>query len=258
MAADKTPAFQFYPKDFLADGNVAGMSLEERGAYITLLCLCWQEGSLPMDVTRLAHMVGTTPRVFARVWPAVQRCFTEHEGQLRHGRLEKERAKQATYRRRQSDAGKASAAARVNHGSTAVQPSPQPKPKSPISDLQSPISSTVPSEPLARGSKRPIFCGQRFTVFEWQLEQLAKLLGSNLDAFDVHTWFYDLDEQARRSEAVIPQRDNGAWLLAQTLAEAQRRGLRLAVSSMSRRLIETTPEEDGAAVLALLQQERNR
>jgi hypothetical protein len=36
----KSPAFQFYPKDFLTDENVRVMSLQERGAYITLLCLC--------------------------------------------------------------------------------------------------------------------------------------------------------------------------------------------------------------------------
>ena len=106
MAREASPAFQFYPKEFLTDGNVAGMSLQERGAYITLLCICWQEGSLPASVDRLANMVGVPLKVFTKFWPAVSVCFTETEGRLAHGRLDKEREKQAEYRRRQTDNGR--------------------------------------------------------------------------------------------------------------------------------------------------------
>lgn len=140
MAAEKAPAFQFYPKEFLMDGNVAGMSLQERGAYITLLCLCWQEGSLPAQHQRLARMIGAPIAAFNKLWPAVGVCFREVEGRLIHPRLEKERDKQEEFRRRQSNKGRASAASR-NHGSTAVQPEPQPKVNSPISYLRSPDSS---------------------------------------------------------------------------------------------------------------------
>lgn len=151
MALEKAPAFQFYPKDFLMDGNVSGMSLQERGAYITLLCICWLEGSLPADVGRLANIVGTPRKAFAKFWPAIAICFQERGDRLMHGRLEIEREKQAEYRRRQSDAGNASAARRQpkaqpngNRGSTTVQPQTQPDPQpkgnspSPISDLRSP------------------------------------------------------------------------------------------------------------------------
>lgn len=128
------------------DGNVAGMSLEERGAYITLLCLCWQESSLPADTKRLARMVGTPERQFLKFWPAVRGCFRDAGDRLVHPRLEKERAKQAAYREKQRQKGIASA---VNRGSTAVQPrfnrgstgpptGSQPEGNSPISDLRSP------------------------------------------------------------------------------------------------------------------------
>lgn len=146
MASEKAPAFQFYPKEFLTDGNVAGMSLHERGAYITLICLCWQEGTLPADRSRLANMVGLEPRFFARLWVHLKPCFREIDGRLVHPRLEKEREKQAEFRRRQSDKGKASAAARstesqpgFNRGSTGVQPDTQPKPNSPISYLRTSV-----------------------------------------------------------------------------------------------------------------------
>lgn len=142
----KAPAFQFYPNDFLSDANVIEMSLQERGAYITLICICWQQGTLPNDVTRLAKLCGVPASVMRRLWPALASCFRPDAGErIVHPRLEREREKQALFRRRQSDKGKASAANRkatggqpeVNRGSTAVQPEPQPKPNSSIFDLQS-------------------------------------------------------------------------------------------------------------------------
>lgn len=81
-----------------------------------------------------------------------------------------------------------------------------------------------PSVPNSR-SKHPIFKGQRFTVFDWQLEDLGRLLGDHTEAFDLHAWFYELDQQAVKSKDLIPQRDGGKWLEARTLEEAQRRGL---------------------------------
>jgi uncharacterized protein YdaU (DUF1376 family) len=148
--SEPAPAFQFYPKDFLSDGNVAGMSLAERGAYITLLCICWRECSLPDDATRLARMVGATPKEFNKIWPAVRVCFTQQGDRLTHRRLDLERAKQDIYRKRQSNAGRASAEARLNqtptmveprsnHGSTVVQPEGQPTGQ-PKSSLRSPVS----------------------------------------------------------------------------------------------------------------------
>lgn len=157
MAKEKSPAFQFYPKEFLTDGHVAAMSLKECGAYIKLLCLCWQEESITSDPQRLANMVGVSRREFQKLWPALEPCFIEEGATLRHGRLDLERGKQAAYREQQRLKGLASAVARStgrqpdsNHGSTAVQPdtepdgnqdsterqpSSQPKTKSPISDL---------------------------------------------------------------------------------------------------------------------------
>src|SRR6185312_11765498 len=51
----KSPAFQFYPNDFLGSGSVAAMTLEEIGAYVLLLCYEWNEGGLPDDLDRLAR-----------------------------------------------------------------------------------------------------------------------------------------------------------------------------------------------------------
>jgi hypothetical protein len=64
------------------------------------------------------------------------------------------------------------------------------------------------------------------TVFEWQLDGLRRLLGSHTYNFDLTAWFQQLDARAVESECVIPQRDGGAWLQGQTLAEAQPEGCR--------------------------------
>lgn len=174
----KAPAFQFYPNDFLSDANVIVMSLQERGAYITLICVCWQQGTLPNNIEQLARFCGTPAATFRKLWPAVERCFKVSANglYLLHPRLEKERKKQREYRKLQSDKGKASAARR-NHGSTAVQPrldsgstegqpairtpvQPEPNSSSSVFDLQSSTSdSGQKSERALRGVGGGVMAG---------------------------------------------------------------------------------------------------
>ncbi len=106
MAAEKSPAFQFYPKDFMADAHVVAMTLPERGAYITLLCLCWMEGSLPVDMAALARRCKVSRGTFTRLWPALEPCFTFVDGRLVQPRIERERRKQIAWRAMKSAAGK--------------------------------------------------------------------------------------------------------------------------------------------------------
>lgn len=143
----KAPAFQFYPKDFLADSNVDEMSMAERGMYITLLCKCWLDGGLPIDLPALARMVRTRPDMFSKVWPSgLSKCFVERSGKLQNPRLLKEQKKQDEYRARQADNGskggrpprnplvpkqKAVGSEKVTHAE------PKESSSSPISDLQS-------------------------------------------------------------------------------------------------------------------------
>lgn len=79
-------------------------------------------------------------------------------------------------------------------------------------------------------SKRPIFSGQRLTVFEWMLDRCLQTLGPLADDFDLHAWFFALDEQAARTGMVIPPRDGATWLLSQLMVEARRRGLPIAIA----------------------------
>lgn len=95
------------------------------------------------------------------------------------------------------------------------------------------------------GSKRPIFAGHRLVVFEWLLVDLRRMLGPFTNEFHLDEWFDALDQRALHGEFVIPPRDGGKWLKAQTLAEAQRRGLPIATDSNGS---ERTPEDLAAAV----------
>ena len=112
--ARKSPAFQFYPQDYLASARVAEMTLEEEGVYIRLLCYCWSSGSIPADPERCARLAGKGCSVETAT--VVQRSFNEHPTdtqRLVHDRLEIERENQRIRREQASSAGKKSADTRA-------------------------------------------------------------------------------------------------------------------------------------------------
>jgi len=110
--AEKRPAFQWYPKDYLSDENVALMTLEQEGAYTRLLNYCWLQGSIPSDIDALARLCRVSAEDMDRIWPGVEKCFQGRGERLTHGRLEKERRKQSSYRDAKKAAGVAGAKAR--------------------------------------------------------------------------------------------------------------------------------------------------
>ena len=80
-------------------------------------------------------------------------------------------------------------------------------------------------------SKRPIFSGQRFVVFDWMLEDMMRTLGSHTDDFDLHAWFFDLDARAEKNNLVIPRNEQWPWLQTALTQEAHARGLPFASSA---------------------------
>jgi len=95
----RSPSFQFYPADYLADANVQLMTCEEEGVYIRLLCYCWREGSLPNDDKELSALAKGVD--MSRVTRVKTRFVTDPEDsqKLVHPRLIEERKKQAVYRK---------------------------------------------------------------------------------------------------------------------------------------------------------------
>ena len=62
---NKSPAFQFYPQDFLV--GTAMLSAEETGAYIRLLCYSWENDGLPNDEQLLARLAGCSGNAVASI-----------------------------------------------------------------------------------------------------------------------------------------------------------------------------------------------
>lgn len=126
-----TPAFQFYPSDWLSDAKVIVMTSAQEGAYIRALCFCWREGSIPTDREKLKKLLFKPDGVISdEDLRVVQGCFnqspTDHEKMV-HPRLEKEVKKQQEWREKSLRGAQKSAEKRRNNaklkgGSRVVKP----------------------------------------------------------------------------------------------------------------------------------------
>lgn len=137
-----SPAFQFYPADFLSDENVVLMTNSEVGCYIKLLCYCWRQGSIPDDISKLAKLCNETDNVMAELWTAIKPCFKNGivEGRLIHQRLKKELEKQQKFSQERSESGKKGAEIRwkkKNNSSAIAKPMAKPMAKNSSSSSSS-------------------------------------------------------------------------------------------------------------------------
>lgn len=114
-----SPAFQFYPAEFLADENVVMMSNWDLGCYIKMICYCWREGSIPSEPAKLARLLNEDSSAIAQLSAHVWLCFrtaTNDEKRLIHPRLEREKSKQRNYAKERAESGKKGGNARWNKG----------------------------------------------------------------------------------------------------------------------------------------------
>jgi uncharacterized protein YdaU (DUF1376 family) len=127
----KSPAFQYYPDNF--EQGTATFTLAEVGGYQRLLNYQWTNGSVPGDSMKaLSQIMRCTPATAKSVWAQIGCKFVKHaDGHWRNAKMESVRAEQDAYRELQAAKGRASAAARSNRTSTAVQPNTQPEVNSP-------------------------------------------------------------------------------------------------------------------------------
>ena len=93
----RAPAFQFYADDFLA--GTMTMTNEERGAYISLLCLQWSKGFVTeLDIQRICLGMPTHSHGICQ-----SKFQADPESRYRNQRLEVERSKQKERSQKQSD-----------------------------------------------------------------------------------------------------------------------------------------------------------
>lgn len=104
------PYIQLYVADYLADTH--HLTTEEHGAYLLLIFSYWQTGK-PLRVGRLASAARMTSERWANVEQTLREFFEEADGVWVHLRVERDLEKVATKSGKNSEAGKASAAARA-------------------------------------------------------------------------------------------------------------------------------------------------
>jgi hypothetical protein len=250
-------------KGFLFDvekwfGSVSAqrMSFAQKGVYLVMLFQQWRDPlkSLPNDPQAIADLIAVNDTQVAEVlaaWEAVRRKFVTDrrkggDTRIFNVSLEKVRRKQTKYLKTQKINGKKGGEAKAaKYGqpqnlssSTAVGSPSDQLPKS--TDLirldlsRSDQSRSDQKKQTSNGSsKRPIYESDRFVVFEWQLDELARMLGPHTHQFDLHGFFDDLTQRSRRDGLVIPKTLVWDWLQAQMLAEARRRGLPMASADLS-------------------------
>lgn len=148
------PAFDFYPSDWLS-GTIL-MSYEEKGLYLELLAMQWEEGALPGD-DQLKRL-----RVKRKNLDAILEKFPLGvDGLRRNLRLERERVKQRARRAKNIDKARRAAGVRWSEPDATGIPQassehsasiPQAMPEScpPITHHPSPI--TIPSTSVEGGA----------------------------------------------------------------------------------------------------------
>lgn len=111
----KSPAFQFYPKDWLSDLRVGLMSLEAKGAYLQLLCHQWlEQGPIPGDMRSLSFMCGCSVRKMRTLWPSIAPCFDSvGDDLIENSRLSQARVERELFLEKSSHGGKLSAEKRA-------------------------------------------------------------------------------------------------------------------------------------------------
>jgi uncharacterized protein YdaU (DUF1376 family) len=146
----RSPAFQFYPNDWLSSTHITLMSPAEEGAYIRLLSIAWnsEDCGLPDDDNVLSVLSRLGEGWFSGSSQKVRQCFYIDAGRLYNKRLLKERQKQDEWLKKSSDAGKKSWQVRKKQGqmtqkgwakvgSQMVQTIHEPKPNSSSSSSSS-------------------------------------------------------------------------------------------------------------------------
>lgn len=223
MAVHQSPAFSFYPKDFLV-GTVT-LSLAERGAYITLLSYQWDNGSVPDDARDRCRILGCTRREADAVWERIKEKFDPVGDAWRNTRLEVERSKQADRRAALAANGSKGGRPKKASGNQQVKPNEtnsfhsvkpnenQNESLSSSSSSSTPITqrAELPGGALTRvpprrdglhslhrvGHQRHAFCSERICVPDFQHAKFVGAIGG-FDADETLREFY------RSTLAAIP------------------------------------------------------
>ena len=114
----------FYVDNFV--GATTGLTAEEVGAYIRLLCAMWNTEDGGLDTARLARVAGVTEYRWGKIRPTIEHFLQINSLKTYQKRLTVEIVKADALIQQRSEAGKASARAkalkRLEAGPTPVDP----------------------------------------------------------------------------------------------------------------------------------------
>ena len=125
MASEKSPAFQFYVRDWRSSRRVQVMSFAQRGMYLEMLIEQWDKGAAPSSAGACALALGGSQVEWTRAWAALSACFTprKRDGLLVNPKLEAVRRGRVKFLKAQSASGLAGAEARWRkHGGAMGSP----------------------------------------------------------------------------------------------------------------------------------------
>jgi uncharacterized protein YdaU (DUF1376 family) len=154
MAKNRSPAYQRYPRDILANPDIVALNYEEYGVYERLRDYIWLEESLPNDERYLANILKIRLNKFQKIFSSIKKLFKIENGKITCPDLDEERQKQAAWRLKSSEGGKETVRRRrekVKGGSQMVQRVVEPKLNSSTSTSTS-TSTTNPPPPKNENS----------------------------------------------------------------------------------------------------------
>ena len=126
----KVKYVQLEPEAFLTDLDFNAMTLEQRGAYFTLiLYLYCNNGKCKLDISVLSQLCNKNAKAFEKIWQNISKKFQTRNGVIKHKRVTKELTRAKKFIQHQRKAGLASAKKRqqrFNHGSAEVTTPLQP------------------------------------------------------------------------------------------------------------------------------------
>ncbi len=184
----KSPAFQFYPADYLSDIKVQCLTSAQEGIYWRLVSYCWREKTLPREPEQLRQLCKPDASL-NDISTVVERLFNtcaNNASQITHARLDAEREKQDNRREFAREAGIKSGKSRAkvvqrktNDRSVLVEPK---------SNSSSSSSTTVISEESENPKRARKPKTSKLTDEQWidSLKADSKNAGLSIDAELAH------------------------------------------------------------------------
>lgn len=229
----KAPAFQWYAAEYLADERVAQLSLETEAVYVRLLSYCWREGSIPASPAQCAPLCKYAD---VKVIKPALALFTKTNaapGRLVHKRLEEERAKQESFRAKQSEKGakggrprkndekpeKPTALPQLSSGLAVVKPDESSSSSTSSSSTTDVVAAAAPEALPAKNSKQLVAVAHTDPADEkpWQQSQLAdsrlfRIVCADNGYADIdHEYYRTLFADMARNEAPPKNRTAPQW-----------------------------------------------